>query len=268
VGPFVESTSVSAVNTRVKEQEEGIMGVRGKLTKSQMGYCIPVDAPAYGPPPGYFKRARFLRFDYETDAESASRIVPEQLCLLDPPSAAVMFVEYPWSTAGYYREAFLGVNVMYGDEKLFYACYLMLTKPGFGGREVCGFPKKMGTVEFVQHEDIMGAYMERPQGFRICSGLMRPEQPLEMPPDMGPSAICNLRVIPNPVMGEPPSLIELIRLEGSHENLEMFYGPGNLHFTGVSDLDPWHKVPVVKMIGATYITADLSFKESRILETL
>ena len=126
----------------------------------------------------------------------------------------------------------------------------------------------MGTVEFVQHEDIMGAYMERPEGFRICSGLMRPEQPMEMPMDTGFSGICNLRVIPSPVMGEPPSLVELVQMEGTIDNVEMWTGPGNCHFTGVSGLDPWHKVPVVKMIAASYIVADLSFKESKILETL
>jgi len=245
------------------------MGVQGKLTKANMGWCMPVDAPAYAPPPGYFKRARFLRFDYETDAEKASQIVPEQLTLTDPATAAVMFVEYPWSTAGYYREAFLGVNVEFGGEKLFYSCYLMLTKPGFGGREASGFPKKMGTVEFIQEEDVMGAYMERPKGFRIISGLVRPEQPLEVSPDeVGASGICNLRVIPSPVMGEPPSLIELIKLEGEAENIEMFIGPGNLHFTGVSVLDPWHKVPVVNMIASIYMTADLTFKDSKILATL
>jgi|GEM_PF-1655302 len=244
------------------------MGVQGKMTKSKMGWCMPVDAPAYGPPPGYFKQARFLRFDYETDPASASEIVPEQLTLTDPATAAVMFVEYPWSTAGYYREAFLGINVTFGDEKLFYAAYLMLTKAGFGGREVSGFPKKMGTVEFVQYEDVMGAYMERPEGFRICSGLIRPEQLVEMPPDAGPSAICNLRVIPSPVMGEPPSLVELIKLEGSHSNMEVYWGPGNVHFTGMSSLDPWHKVPVVNMLSSVYITADLTFKDSEILATL
>ena len=245
------------------------MAVQGRLTKDKMGYAMPVDAPAYGPPPGFFKQARFLRFDYETDPESVAEIIPEQLTLTDPATAAMMFVEYPWSTAGYYREAFLGVNVTFEGEKLFYAAYLMLTKPGFGGRETVGFPKKMGTVEFIQEEDIMGAYMERPKGFRICSGLMRPEQPLNInPEDVGASGICTLRVIPSPIMGEPPSLVELIKLQGDHSNLEMFSGPGNLHFTGVSSLDPWHKVPVKNMLSSIYMTADLTFKESKILATL
>ena len=106
------------------------MAVQGRLTKDKMGYAMPVDAPAYGPPPGYFKQARFLRFDYETDPESVAEIIPEQLTLTDPATAAIMFVEYPWSTAGCYREAFLGTNVMYEGEKLFFAqAYLDLPKP-------------------------------------------------------------------------------------------------------------------------------------------
>jgi len=244
------------------------MGVQGKLTKSKMGYCMPVDAPAYARPPGYFKRARFIRFDYQTNADTASEIIPEQLCLMDPPTAALMFVEYPWSTAGSYRGAFLGVNVLYGDRPLFYACYLMLNKAGFGGREVSGFPKKMGTVEFVEHDDIIGAYMERPNGIRICSGVMRPEQPLDMPADTALSGVCTLRVIPSPVMGADPSLAELIQLESDYDNIELWSGPGNCSFTGASVLDPWHKVPVVEMIAATYIVSDLSFKDAKILETL
>ena len=59
------------------------MGIKGRLTKEKMGYAMPVDAPAYAPPPGYFKGARFLRFDYETDEESVSQIIPEQLTLTD-----------------------------------------------------------------------------------------------------------------------------------------------------------------------------------------
>jgi len=69
------------------------MGIQGKLTKAKMGWAMPVDAPAYGPPPGYFQRSRFLRFDFETDGDLASEIVPEQLTLLDPPTAGLMFAE-------------------------------------------------------------------------------------------------------------------------------------------------------------------------------
>jgi acetoacetate decarboxylase len=244
------------------------MGVKGKLTKAMMAHNIPVDAPAYAEGAGYFKRASFIRFDYVTDPDVASQIVPEQLALTDPPTGALMFGEYPWSTAGKYREAILGVNVLYGDEALFYPCYLMLDKAGFGGREVMGYPKKMGFIELVQYEDVMAGRMERPQGFPICSGVVRPEQVLPGLADGHLSCSVSLRVIPSPIMGEPPSLVELIRSETIVSNLEVFSGPGSCSFTGMSVLDPWHKVPVVEMIMASYIVSDFSFKRAQILETL
>jgi acetoacetate decarboxylase len=244
------------------------MGVQGKLTRAMMNHNMPVDAPAYAEGAGYFKRASFIRFDYETDPDIASQIIPEQLCLSDPPTGVVMFGEYPWSTAGSYREAICGVNVLYGNEALFYPCYLMLDKAGFGGREVMGYPKKMGFIELVQYEDVMAGAVERPKGFPICSGVIRPEQPLPGLADTHLSSSCSLRVIPSPVLGEPPSLAELIRSNTIASNIEVFSGPGSCSFTGASVLDPWHKVPVVNMIMSTYIISDFTFKDSEILETL
>ena len=94
------------------------MGVQGRLTKENMASTLPVDAPAYHKKPFYFKGARLLRFDYETEPESAARLVPEQLRLADPPSAFLLINAYPWSTLGPYREAVLGVNVLHEDRPL------------------------------------------------------------------------------------------------------------------------------------------------------
>jgi len=246
------------------------MGVQGKLTRPKMGYSMPVDAPAYPGPPGYFKRARFIRFDYETNADTASELIPEQLRLTDPATAALMFAEYPWSTAGNYREAVLGVNVLYGDQMLYYVSYLMLDKavPVLGGREAVGYPKKQGIVEFVQHDDVMGGYRERPEGIRICSGVMRSEQPLDALPDGTLSSACSLRVIPSPEKGKDHSLVELIRTDSVLSSIEIWSGPGNCSFTGASVLDPWHKLPVVKMIASTYLVSDFFIDGGKILETL
>ncbi len=246
------------------------MGVQGKLTKAKMGGSMPVDAPAYHKPPFYFKQARFIRFDYETDADAASELIPEQLSLADPATASLMLNEYPWSTVGSYREAVLGVNVLYGDQALFYMSHLMLDKtvPVLGGREIGGIPKKEGIVELVQHDDVMAGYVERPRGIRICSGVFRPELPLEPLPDGTPLNTCSLRVIPSPEKEKDHSLVELIQTDLILSSIEMWSGPGNCSFTGASVLDPWHTVPVVKMVASTYLVCDFVIEGSRILETL
>ncbi len=245
------------------------MGLQGKLTKAMMGTNMPVDAPAYHKKPFYFK-ARMLMFEYETDPDMAAQLVPEQLLLTDPPTAALYLNEYPWSTLGPYREAILAIKVTYGGRELFYITHLMLdsTLPIVAGREVYGIPKKMGVIELVQHEDVMAGYVERPKGIRICSGVMRPEQPLDPLPDGTPLSLCVLRVIPSPEKGKDHSLIELIQVDAPLSSVEMWSGPGSCHFTGASVLDPWHKLPVKNMISAAYMACDFTLPEGKILETL
>jgi acetoacetate decarboxylase len=235
-----------------------------------MAAAMPVDAPAYHKKPFYYKGARWMRFDYETDAESVAELIPEQLSLTDPAIASMSFVDYPWSTLGPYHEALMAVQVMYGDEPLVYLTHLILDRdtPIIVGRELYGYPKKMGCVEFVQEEDLLAAYVERPRGIRICSGVMRPEEKMDPFPDGTPLKTCSLRVIPSPEKDRDHSLVELIEADLIVSSVEMWTGPGNCHLTGASALDPWHNLPVNKMISCVYMIFDFELSYGRVLETL
>jgi acetoacetate decarboxylase len=231
---------------------------------------MPVDAPVYHRKPYHFRKARLLRFDYETDPDTAAQLIPEQLCLTDPATGFLFMNEYPWSTLGPYREAVLGINVLYGDQAFHYMSHLMLDSsvPILAGREVYGIPKKMGIIEFSNFEDVMAGYVERPKGIRICSGVLRPEQPLDPPPDGTPMNACVLRVIPSPEKGKDHSLVELIQVDMILSSGEMWSGPGSCQLPGISVLDPWHSIPVKNMISATYMVCDFVLTEGKVLETL
>jgi acetoacetate decarboxylase len=246
------------------------MGLQGRLTKDNLAATMPVDAPAYHRKPFHYKKARWMRFDFETDAEAAAALLPEQLTLPDTPTASLSFVDYTWSSLGPYRESILAIQAICGGEELFYLTHLILDRdtPILVGREVYGFPKKMGHVEFVQEEDLMAAYVERPRGIRICSGIMRAEQPLEPLPDGTPLKACSLRVIPSPEKDKDHSLIELIQTDLVVSSVEMWTGPGSCHFTGASALDPWHKLPVKEMMSCIYMVFDFELGYGRVLETL
>jgi acetoacetate decarboxylase len=246
------------------------MGLHGKLTKGKMAATMPVDAPAYHKKPFYFKRARLLRFDYETDGEAAAELIPQPLRLTDPATAFLLINEYPWSTLGPYREAVLGVNVEHGKQPLHYLSHLMLDAeaPILAGREIYGFPKKMGVVEFLQEDDLIGGYVERPRGVRICSGVLRPEQPLDPLPDGTALRVCGLRVIPSPEKDKDHSLVELIQTDMIFSSLEVWAGSGNCHFTGASVLDPWHRFFNETATTEIYTVGDFILSEGRILETL
>ena len=140
--------------------------------------------------------------------------------------------------------------------------------PVLAGRELYGFPKKMGVVEFVQQEDLMAGYVERPRGIRICSGVLRPEQPANPLPDGTALKTCALRVIPSPEKDKRHSLVELIQTDMIFSSTELWSGPGSCQFTGASVLDPWHRLPMKKMIASTYMLGDFILPEGKILQTL
>jgi len=246
------------------------MGIQGRLTKDNMAATMPVDAPAYHRKPFYYRGARWMRFDYETDAESVAELLPAQLSLPDTATASLSFVDYPWSSIGSYHEAILAIQAIYSGEELFYLTHLILDRdtPILVGRDLYGFPKKVGHIEFIEEEDLTAAYVERPRGIRICSGVMRREEPLAALPDGTPLKACALRVIPSPEKGRDHSLVELIQTDLIVSSVEMWAGPGSCHLSGESVLDPWHEIPVKKMLSSTYMIFDFELAYGRILETL
>jgi acetoacetate decarboxylase len=64
-------------------------------------------------------------------------------------------------------------------------------------------------------------------------------------------------------------LAELIEDEGSGIHIKEFWtGTGSCHFTGVSVLDPWHKLPIRQMVSSWYCVTDSELTEGRVLERL
>ncbi len=246
------------------------MARMGRLNMANAGTTMPADAPAYHRKPFHFRRARLLRFDYETDADAAAALIPDMLELPEPVTATLLLNDYPWSTLGPYREAVLAVPVRHAGAALLYTTHLMLDRAVLvlAGRELYGFPKKLGVVEWCEQDDVLAAYVERPRGIRICSGVFRAQSPLPAPPAGTALATCALRIIGSPEAGRDCSLVELIRTDLALANVEMWSGEGGCHFAGESILDPWHRLPVRRMLSSTLIVTDFVLDTGTILATI
>jgi acetoacetate decarboxylase len=127
-----------------------------------------------------------------------------------------------------------------------------------GGREPYGFPKLFGDVVWVKEHEIISAYAERPKGKRICTGVMRPRDILR-PEDVASPPLVTLKVIPSPEEGAPPEVCELVLtplkfelIVGSDGRGEGFAGPGNVTFDSASAVDPWYRMPVRRMVAASW----------------
>jgi acetoacetate decarboxylase len=241
------------------------MAIKGRLAREHFGPSMPVHAPLFSSLPIYFRNARLAIFQYETNGEQAAEWLPSSLELTDPPSALLALIEYPWTTIGPYNEAIQSLVCTYNGRAVQYILNIVVTSDAAmaAGREAYGYPKKIAHIEFVRENEIFAGYVERPRNFRICSGLMRPEKPLDPSGLQILPNVC-LRVIP---ASAGPMTAELIEVGWDMRVKECWTCSGSCHFTGISELDPWHKIPVRRILGCAYAIADFELKEGRVLET-
>ncbi len=230
------------------------MTSKGRLNVMKSGYNMPLDAPLYAKPPIYYRHTEAISFTYETDKDAVLDILPEGLEMAEPALATVLFIRYPFSTLGPYEEVILSVPCLLDGQPKSYIPHIVVNSdiPFAAGREIWGYPKKFAHITLEKDGDIMVGTMERPKGNRICTGWMRPETPAPPPPTTAPTAGLSLRVIPAPDGSTKPSLAELIEVPPEGTTLDAWIGPGSLQFNSTSDLDPWHRLGVKKLLVAAY----------------
>lgn len=244
------------------------MARRGKLSPGKMGMTMPVNAPGFVDKPPFWRGVNSYTFNYETDPDAAAALVPEGLNIPEPVTACLIFNNFEWSTGGPYFELLQGINVRFGKEACVYFPQLAVseTVPLMAGREIYGFPKKVGYLEFVRQDDILAMFYERPRGLRIATAVFRQLRPVDpQPPGVSMKGV-NLRVITSPEPDKKHSLCELIMAELVMSKVEMWVGEGNCSYAGISELDPWHHLPIVKHLDCSLLKCDATLGSARILK--
>jgi len=243
--------------------------IPGGLVPGGSGLSMPVDAPYYQSPPFYYRDARALTVAYETDPEAAAAILPQGIELAAPVTARLMVVHYPFSTFGPYHEAILGVECLWQGAPRFYVAHIAVTTvpPLVAGREIWGYPKKLAHIELEQEGEFLRGTVERPAGVRLVTVAARLERPLSTGAGGGGGTL-SLRVIPSAEEGMPPSLAQLIEVRTMDtQTHEAWSGSATLHYDTPSALDPWHCLPVRKVLGAAYTRYDFVLPHGRIVHT-
>ncbi|MBL7166274.1 MAG: acetoacetate decarboxylase family protein [Dehalococcoidales bacterium] len=229
------------------------MSKSGRLNKKNIGFSMPVDAPLYSKPPIYYKDVEAISFTYETDEDAVLDILPEGLEINSPPMANLIFIKYPFSTLGPYDEVILGISCLWQGKPRFYIAHIVLNTdiPLAAGREIWGYPKKLAHITLEKEGDLITGTMERPWGNRICTGVIRPETPIEVV-QAEPVPGMSLRVIPSPEEGEEPSLMDLVEVPPNSTTKEAWQGPGFAQYNSTSIIDPWHRIAIKKPLMAVY----------------
>jgi acetoacetate decarboxylase len=243
--------------------------MKGRLTLDRLGYSMPPDAPAFQAPPYHYRNAQAISVKFETDPGSALDVLPAPLELIEPASANLSFYWYPFTTFGPYHEAILRLYARHEGKPLTYVAQIFVDTepPMLAGREVWGYPKKLARIGFDRDKDMVVGWLERPQGVRLATAIMRPEQPAGPLASNGPTT--GLRIIPSAQPGENrPALAELVAADTQHTIREAWEGPGSISFPDYSVLDPVNRFPIKRIIKAVYMEYDILLPAGRVIARL
>lgn len=244
------------------------MARHGRLNLGNAGYSMPADAAAYQRPPFYYRNTHSIAVAFETELEAALEALPAPLALNEPAVAVLSFYEYRWTTFGPYNEAILSLLVEHRGRPLNYIMHIAVTTepPMLAGREIWGFPKKLAQIEFRNDRDMICGTLERPAGIRLASAIVRPERPADGPSVAPPP--CSMRLIPSAEENGRPLCAEIIETRAEIRVIEAWTGVGSIAFAESSRLDPWSRLPVKRVIGASYTLSDMTLGFGKVIDRL
>lgn len=255
-------------------------------------------------PEWFWSDINVVLVDYLTDAKSAAAFLPEQLTTLPIPElpgySAVkqVWAHYTDSSFGPYNEFFPVIPCLYKGELYLHVPLIYVDNDAAmaGGREIGGWPKKMGDIRMDRFGNEYHCSFER-RGKRLASASMQvggklfstplpADKPvslpypynmtLPLPPPTGkpqasvPLPTTTIKLIPGVgVLNPQPAVARLI---GAPWNMKGTFhsGSGASIAYGKSDNDPFYKLPILQTLGAMYFDGEmtLALKDIRVLDDM
>ena len=226
----------------------------------ERAFAMPLTSPAFPMGPYRFINREYLVISYRTDPAKLRALVPEPL-EIDEPLVKFEFIRMPDSTGfGDYTESGQVIPVSFEGRHGGYTHCMFLDDhpPIAGGRELWGFPKKLAKPQLrAEIDTLVGTLDYGP--VRIATGTMgykhraadlaaveasmvTPTWLLKIIPHVdGTARICEL----------VECYLEDVQLRGA------WTGPAALTLAAHA-LAPVAELPVLEVVGATHIMADLT----------
>ncbi len=252
------------------------MAEKGRLSVDQYGGTMPVTGEAVQKPPFYYRNMDMMFINYETEPDAALAWLPDALELDEPALVTVIIAHYGFSTFGPYHEAMMSIRSRFDGRLCSYypALFTDNEAPLIGGREFWGFAKKLASIEVKRESEVMMGTVERPSGNRLVTATMRNVTPVA-PEHFAITPSVSLKMIPCATETKKPALAQLIGSElelvphvGANGIAHIWSGPGSLHYDCVSEVDPWYKLPIKKIVSCYSGLFDAVLGYGRILKEL
>jgi len=226
----------------------------------QNAFAMPIYNPAYPPGPYRFIDREYLIITYRTDPAMLEKVIPAPLKMTEPV-VKYEFINMPDSTGfGHYCESGQVIPVSFEGEAASYvhSMYLDDHPPIAGGRELWGFPKKLGNPSLQVDKDTLVGTLDYGT-VRVATGTMGfKHKALDPEPVIKSLGSPNylLKIIPH--VDGTPRICELVRYSMTDIVLKgAWSGPGALTLVDHA-LAPVFDLPVLEVLSTVHIIADLT----------
>lgn len=223
-------------------------------------FAMPLTSPSFPRGPYRYLGREHLTITYETDAEAVRRLTPEPL----EPAGAIARIEFVRieDSTGFGRYSGMAqiIPVSHGGERGGFVRRMFLNSyaPISGGRELWGFPQKLGQAELtVQHDTLVGTLALGGVGLATATmgykhAAIDADGALE---DLSAPAFL-LKIIPH--VDGTPRICELVRVGRSDVALRgAWTGPGALDLRSHA-LARLADLPVKRILSTTHVIADFT----------
>jgi acetoacetate decarboxylase len=233
----------------------------------EQAFAMPLTSPAYPRGPYRFINREFFIITYETDPEALERVIPAPLEMVEPV-VQYEFIRMPDSTGfGDYCESGQAIPVSFRGRRGGYshAMYLDDNAPLVGGRELWGFPKKLGRPSLEVRKDTLVGTLDY-NGTRVATGTMGYKHQSLPSGDILESLRAPhylLRIIPD--VDGSARICELVEYHMEDINLKgVWGGPGALELTAHA-LAPVSELPVKRVRSAVHVMTDLTLALGKVV---
>ncbi len=228
----------------------------------ERAFAMPLTSPAYPPGPYRFVNREYLIITYRTDPAKLRAVVPQPLEFNEREAfVKYEFIRMPDSNGfGDYTESGQVIPVSLRGRKGSYTHCMFLNDEGpiAGGRELWGFPKKLGQPTLrTEIDTLVGTLDYGP--LRVATGTMgykHREADLAHVKDslLAPNFL--LKIIPH--VDGTPRICDLVEYHLEDITIKgAWTGPAALQLSPHA-LAPVAELPVLEIMSATHILADLT----------
>ena len=227
---------------------------------------------------GDFYDAEILTVIWETKPHIVKRLLPPPLTPASRPIAVAFVANYPRTNFGVsYLEGALFLRAKFNGEQGMYCLSMPVTNDMAmaGGREIYGYPKKIGNIQLSREKDNVEGWVER-HGVRFfhlrakLTGKFNAEDAQKIFSEIfgtdtkRAGVAFNFKHFPAPEGQGFDYNPRLIREEVEFHTRSMEMGEAEIMMQP-SDHDPWAEVEIERVLGAMYTIGDNSMKKGRVV---